>query len=192
MKPVLAIDGDGVLIDFDNPALDYLRSRGVNKTYEQITDWSVFDGDEKMESDFRREVAGKPGFCENMEPLPGAIEFVQAAKEHYHIMIVTAPYEVSNWYEGRRDWVVKRLGLPRKNVCFLSQKEFFDSDILVDDKDTNILDWQARHPQKLAIVKDQPWNRQSKFPATVKRATTWQSLSIILEEHGFPPVHGRF
>ncbi len=192
MKPVLALDADGVLVDFDNPALDYLRSRGVNKTYEDISDWSVFDGDVEMEFDFRRDVAGQPGFCENMTPLPGAVEFVQAAKEHYHIMIVTAPYEVPNWYDGRRDWVIKTLGLPRKNVCFLSQKEFFDSDILVDDKDTNILDWHARHPRKLAIVKDQPWNRQSKFPGAVKRATTWQSVSAIFEEHGFPPVHGSF
>lgn len=192
MKPVLALDADGVLVDFDNPALDYLRGRGVNKTYEEITDWSVFDGDVEMEADFRREVAGQPGFCENMKAIPGAVEFVQAAREHYHIMIVTAPYEVPNWYEGRRDWIVKNLGLPRKNVCFLSQKEFFDSDILVDDKEENILNWHARHPRKLAVVKDQPWNRQKKFPGAVKRATTWESLSTILEEHEFPPVRGSF
>lgn len=192
MKPVLALDADGVLVDFDNPALEYLASRGINKTYEEITSWSVFDEDVDMEMDFRRDVAGKPGFCLNMKPLPGAIEFVQAAKKEYHVMIVTSPYNVPHWYEGRRDWCVQNLGLRRRDVCFLSQKEFFDSDILVDDKDENILDWHKRHPRKLAVVKDQPWNRQSKFPKAVRRATTWQSLSVILEEHGFPTVEGNF
>ena len=192
MKPVLAIDGDGVLIDFDNPALDYLRSCGINKTYEQITDWSVFDEDVQMEADFCRDVASHPDFCRNLKALPGAVEFVKAAVENYHVMIVTAPYDVPNWYDGRKDWVVNNLGLSRKNVCFLSQKEFFDSDILVDDKDKNVVDWHARHPRRLAIVKDQPWNRQCKFPAAIKRATTWQSLSAILEEHGFPPARGGF
>lgn len=192
MKPVLALDADGVLVDFDNPALDYLRSRGLDKTYEEITDWSVFDCDMDMEMDFRREVAGKPGFCESMEPLPGAIEFVRAAREHYHVMIVTAPYDVPHWFEGRRDWCVKNLGVSRNDVCFLSQKEFFDSDILVDDKDENVIKWHLRHPKRLAIVKDQPWNREAAFPPAVRRATTWQSLSAVLEEHGFPAVRGSF
>jgi len=192
MKPVLGLDADGVLVDFDNPALDYLRSRGINKTYEQITDWSVFDGDLQMEMDFRRDVASHPDFCRNLKALPGAVEFVKAACENYHVMIVTAPYDVPNWYDGRKDWIVEKLGLPRKDVCFLSQKEFFDSDVLVDDKEQNILDWHARHPRKLAIVKDQPWNRQKKFPAAVKRVTTWEGLSLVLEEHGLPPVRCNF
>lgn len=192
MKPVLALDADGVLVDFDNPALDFLRSRGINKTYDEITDWSVFDGDMELEMEFRREVAGKPGFCENMTPLPGAIEFVHAARKHYHVMIVTSPYDVPHWYEGRRDWCVKNLGVRRRDVCFLSQKEFFDSDILVDDKYENIVDWHERHPKKLAVIKDQPWNREKKFPAAVRRAHSWNGLSGILEDAGFPAVEGDF
>ena len=77
-------------------------------------------------------------------------------------------------------------------MCFLSQKEFFDSDVLVDDKDENIIKWHMRHPSRLAIVKDQPWNREKQFPPAVRRATTWSSLSDALEEHGLPPIRGSF
>jgi 5'(3')-deoxyribonucleotidase len=189
MKPVLALDADGVLVDFDNPALEYLHAHGVTKTYDEITNWSVFDGDMEMEMGFRREVAGLPDFCRSMRALPGAVEFVQSARELYDIVIVTAPYDVPHWYEGREAWVVKNLGLPRKNVCFLSRKEFFDSDILVDDKVENVVSWHNRHPRRLAIIKDQPWN-QDRLSPSIKRAMSWTGLSNILEEHGFPPVRG--
>jgi 5'(3')-deoxyribonucleotidase len=192
MKPVLALDGDGVLIDFGSPVLDYMQSRGINKTYEQITNWDIFDNDKQLEEDYKREVVSHPNFCRNLKPLSGAIEFVRAASEAYHIMIVTAPYNVPNWYDGRENWVVEKLGLPRKCVCFLTEKEFFDSDIFIDDKDTNILEWQKRHPEKLAIIKDQPWNRTATFPNNVKRAITWYDVSSYLEEQGFPAIRGNF
>jgi len=199
MKPVLALDADGVLVDFTTPALKFINSHGRFKTLADVTNWSVFDDDEKLETMYRREIVAQPDFCRNMQAYPGAIEFGRAAQEEYTVMIVTAPYDVLHWYEGREDWMVENLGLSRKNVCFLSQKEFFDSDILVDDKVENIEKWAYYRGERifdgckgpLPILFDQPWNRV-KLGAGIRRVTSWKSLSMTLEENNFPPVRGNF
>lgn len=200
MKPVLALDADGVLVDFNTPALEYLKARGIEKTYSQTTDWSVFDNDEEMEDAYKREVVAHPDFVRNMKAYPGAAEFVQAAQELYDVVIVTAPYDVPNWYEGRRDWMIKAMGVPRKNVCFLSRKEFFDSDILVDDKTENVLAWAERQwvrrdegTKVIPILMDQPWNHVCDVAKHgITRAHDFREVSHILREQGYPTIRGNF
>lgn len=199
MKPVLALDADGVLVDFTTPALKFINSHGRLKTLADVTNWSVFDDDEKLEAMYRREIVAQPGFCRNMQAYPGAVEFGRAAQKEYTVMIVTSPYNVPNWYEGREDWMVEKLGLSRKNVCFLSRKEFFDADILVDDKVENIEQWADYRGERtfegcrgsLPIIFDQPWNRVG-LGHGIRRATSYQSISVILGENGFPPIHDKF
>ncbi len=199
MKPILALDGDGVLVDFTTPALKFINSHGRVKTLADVTNWSVFDDDEEFEELYKQEVVAQPGFCRNMQAYPGAVEFARAAQEEYDLMIVTAPYDIPNWYEGRRDWMVDKLGISRKNVCFLSRKEFFDSDILVDDKVENIEGWAKRQDARrdhytnnsLAILMDQPWNRVE-LSYGVERVTSFKSLALLLEERGYPPIRGDF
>ena len=200
MKPVLALDADGVLVDFATPALKFINSRGRHKTMEQVTNWCVFDNDEALEEEYKREVVAQSDFCRNMKAYPGAVEFARAAQEEYTVMIVTTPYDVPHWYEGRRDWMVEKLGLSRKNVCFLSRKEFFEADILVDDKAENIADWAERRWDRreedtkvVPILMDRPWNRSCVVARHgAMRATSFQHISQILEESGCPPIRGIF
>lgn len=197
MKPILALDGDGVLVDFTTPALKFMNSHGRIKTLAQVTNWSVFDDDEEFEALYKREVVAQPGFCRNMKAYPGAVEFGRAAQEEYTVMIVTTPYSVPHWYEGREDWMVEKLGLSRRNVCFLSRKEYFDSDILVDDKTENIQGWADRQRERgklnaLPVLYEQPWNRDDFTSVDVQRATSFQSLALLLEEKGFPRIRGNF
>jgi len=197
MKPVLALDADGVLVDFTTPALKFINSHGRLKTLADVTNWSVFDDDEKLEAMYRREIVAQPGFCRNMQAYPGAVEFGRAAQKEYTVMIVTSPYNVPNWYEGREDWMVEKLGLSRKNVCFLSRKEFFDADILVDDKVENIQGWADRQRERgklnaLPVLYEQSWNRDDFTSVDVQRATSFQSLALLLEEKGFPRIRGNF
>ncbi len=201
MKPVLALDADGVLVDFVTPAIEYLNARGVKKTYSQVTDWCVFDSNEELEEAYKREVVAHPDFCRSMKAYPGAAEFVRAAKECYDVVVVTAPYNVPNWYEGRRDWMEKNMGIPHKDVCFLSRKEFFDADILVDDKTENVVSWVKRQDDRrapyannsLPILMDQPWNRHDIVACHgIKRVSSWRTLAVTLEERGFPAIRGNF
>lgn len=187
MKPTFAVDCDGVLADFETPALAWLATQGIHRTIDEMEDWGAFNGTE-LEERYMREVAAKPGFCRGMRAFPGAVEFVRAAAEAYDVLIVTAPYNVPGWYDGRKDWVVEELGLPRKNLCFLSRKEFFAADALLDDRTSNLTAWSAKHPGKLAMLNDQPWNR-ALAPSPLVRVRGWVEISSVLRANGLPPIH---
>ena len=198
MKPIMAIDVDGVLVDFTKPALEYINAHGRSKTVDQVTEFSVFDGDEDLEEAYKRDVVSQPGFCRSMEAYPGAVEFVRAVQKKYDVVIVMAPYDVPHWYEGRRDWLVEELGISTKNICFLSRKEFFDADVLIDDKMENVVGWYEQRSERtgtdlepLPILVDQPWN-QGWIPFGVHRSTSWTDISAMLGEHGFPRFRGKF
>ena len=194
------MDGDGVLVDFTTPALEFINRNGRKKTLDQVVNWHVFDRDRDLEERYKSTVVSDPGFCVNMKPYPGAVEFARAAREDYHLVIVTSPYNVPNWYDGRRDWMVKHLGISPKDVNFMSRKEFFDADVFVDDRVENIVAWADKHTTRvipgrlppLPVILDRPWNRVEFQNIHVRRATSWGSLSKLLEAAGFPPVRGFF
>ena len=68
MKPVLALDADGVLVDFTTPALKFINSHGRIKTLADVTNWSVFDDDEEFETMYMREVVAQSDFAETCTP----------------------------------------------------------------------------------------------------------------------------
>jgi 5'(3')-deoxyribonucleotidase len=185
------LDADGVLVDFTSPVLEFLASVGKPKHYDQLTRWDVFDGDLELEDQFKERYASKLGFCFNLKPLPGAIEFVRAARDKYDIAIVTTPYDVPHWYNERRDWLVSTLGIARSAITFTHHKQFIEGDVLVEDKIENIVNWHNHWPEHLAVVMDQPWNRvdlpRSESNSLV-RAVGFEQLSKRLEEFGLPRV----
>lgn len=190
-KPRLMLDADGVLVDFTTPALEFLAQIGKPKRYEDVHQWDVFEGDQEWEDAFKESFASKPGYCYNLKPLPGAIEFVRAAREKYDVAIVTTPYDVPHWYDERKDWLVDVLGISRSAITFTHHKQYVDGDVFVDDKVENVLKWHERWPEHLAVVMDQPWNRvelpKSESESLV-RAIGFEELSKRLEEFGLPRV----
>lgn len=200
-KPRLLLDVDGVLADFTTPALQFLESIGKQKKFEQILSWDVFEADDEVERLFKEKVATKPGFCLNLSPLRGSIEFVQKAKENYSVEILTTPYNVPNWYDERKDWIVKHYGIQRSHITFTHKKQHYEGEIFVDDKLENVVNWHKNWHEKrecLAVINDQPWNRLQQDSdgnwknvdthVAIKRATNFHNLSEILVENGFPNV----
>jgi 5'(3')-deoxyribonucleotidase len=185
------MDADGVVVDFTTPALVFLAQIGKPKRYEDVTQWDVFEGDSEWEDVFKETLVSKPGYCYNLKPLPGAIEFVRAAREKYDIAIVTTPYDVPNWYDERKDWLVDVLGVPRSTITFTHHKQYVDGDVFVDDKAENVFKWHEHWNKKrvsrLPVIMDQPWNRVE-LPKGVVRAVGFEDLSKRLEEFGLPRV----
>ncbi len=190
-KPRLMLDADGVLVDFTTPLVAFLNRIGISKSYEDIKQWDVFEGDQEVEDLFKETVVSKPGYCYNLKPIPGAIEFVSAAREKYDISIITTPYDVPNWYNERKNWLVDVLKIPRSSITFTHHKQYVDGNVFVDDKATNVFKWHEYWNKKrvthLPIVMDQPWNRIA-LPKGVVRAVGFYDLSRRLEEFGLPSV----
>ena len=113
-KKTLFIDMDDVICDYRSSYL-YYRDKNPNIKYPQSC----------------------RGFFENLEPLEGAIESVNALRNHsdYDTYILTAP-SVKNIasYSAKRYWVEKYFGLEftdRLIIC--SHKGLMRGDVLIDD-----------------------------------------------------------
>lgn len=190
-KPRLMLDVDGVLADFVTPVLEFFKSVGKHKSFDELTQWDVFDNDTELEDSFKENFASKPGYCYNLKPLPGAVDFIRAAREKYSLSIVTSPYDVPHWYNERKDWVVDVLGISQSAITFTHHKQYVDGDVFVEDNVENISNWNKYWNKKLMthlpIIMDQPWNRVS-LSKEITRVSSFEQLSKSLEEFGLPRI----
>ncbi len=186
----MLLDVDGVLADFTSEAINFLNENGVAKTYEDVTRWDIFEGDTELEDKFKETYASRPGFCYNLQPLDGAVDFVRRARKNYDITILTTPYDVPNWYEERKDWVVDVLGLSRTCITYTHHKEYVEGDVFVEDKFENAARWckhWAGRRRCLPVLVDRPWNRH-KTQEGVMRVHDWKELADYLQEYDLPSV----
>lgn len=83
----------------------------------------------------------RPGFFQDLEPLPGAIEAVKSLidDDRYDVYILTAPSYMNPYcYMDKRIWIEKYFGIDfckRLIICYY--KNLLDGDILIDDSEKN-------------------------------------------------------
>ena len=186
MKPVLLLDVDGVLADFVGGTIRTLRSVGVDLSREDVTAMDIFKGDKALEAAFKHKLSTEGGFCSRLEPLHGAAEFVERARDVYDVVIVTAPYDVVGWCDERIAWIQAHLGLPRSSVVFAHRKELVAGDALVEDSARNASKWAKAHPEGSAILVDQPWNRVD--DGDFVRVYDFDDVGVALAAAGLPKL----
>jgi 5'(3')-deoxyribonucleotidase len=157
----ILVDVDGVLADFVGPVITWangLRRAGEPPfTREGITEFDLLKawGIAHMWGELDRHVI-KPGFCEAIEPYPGAREFLDRLKLVADVVIVTSPWKSSpTWCFERRVWLEKRLGYTGPLV-FTKEKHLIKGDMLIDDC--------AEHTDAfpgVGMLLDQPWNQNA-------------------------------
>lgn len=124
-KPILLIDMDGVLCDFDKRAAE-LEKIGI-----------------KGSKLFRHESAYK-----DLEPVPGAIEAWHDLQEKYETYILsTPPWSNPDAWSEKRKWVETYLGKSsHKKLILCHNKGLVKGDYLIDDRIANgVLDFQGTH-----------------------------------------------
>lgn len=124
-KPILYLDMDGVLCDFDLRHEELLK-RGVSKQ-------DAFD---------------HPEAYLDLRPIPDAIPSYHELEKHYEVYILsTASWDnLSSWRE-KRVWVEDYLGDAAKKKLILSHnKGLLKGDVLVDDRIANgVADFEGEH-----------------------------------------------
>ena len=131
-KPIIYIDMDGVLVDFES-ALTKIPPEMLEK--------------------FAVEYDNIPGIFALMDPMPGALEAVDALKEKYDLYILSSsPWENPTALGDKLAWVKQYFGgdgpenIFFRKVIFSSVKHLNRGDILIDDRTANGAgDFLGRH-----------------------------------------------
>lgn len=131
-KPIIYIDMDGVLVDFES-ALTKVSPEMLEK--------------------FAGEYDNIPGIFALMDPVPGALEAVDRLKEKYDLYILSSsPWKNPTALGDKLAWVKKYFGgdgqenIFFRKVIFSSVKHLNRGDILIDDRTANGAgDFLGRH-----------------------------------------------
>jgi 5'-nucleotidase len=125
-KPIVLIDMDGVLCDFDKRAKELEENEGI-----------------KGHRLFKH-----PSAYKNLEPIEGAIDAWHALQEKYDTYILSTPpwSNPEAWAEKRR-WVEEYLGKSANKKLILSHnKGIVKGDFLIDDRIANgVADFEGEH-----------------------------------------------
>lgn len=136
------------------------KTLGAN-SFEKITEWMT-----------------EPGFFENLEPFPGAIDGFNTLRKKHDVVIATSlAGGLENGFDSKRRWVAKHFpDFSMKNFICTSRKDLLTADILIDDAAHFLDAWRAAGNDR-AIIMHAKWNKDVKhFP----RALNWgQVLNII-------------
>lgn len=124
-KPLLYVDMDGVLCDFDLAQKEWIES-----------------GNKKSD------IYKSEGFFLNLKSIEDSIESINILDKFYDIYILsTAPWSSPNAWKEKRIWVEKNLNKSFKKKLILSHnKGLFTGRALIDDRIANgVLDFTGEH-----------------------------------------------
>jgi 5'(3')-deoxyribonucleotidase len=138
--PICFVDMDGTLADFF----------GEVAKREGVKDWR----DAHRVKDRVDQVARKPGFFEDLRPLPNAGKLIRGVLNiagRYSILSAPLQREIQQSSEEKSEWLNRHLlNHPPEEIVFAVQKEKYAKqadgtpNILIDDFDTNIRLWEAQ------------------------------------------------
>lgn len=179
-KPIVGIDCDGVLSDFNKSALAFIE-RETGKVYHhtEITQWDILInfGLQHLEPKLDHEIEHNK-FCLNMEPYEEAFPAMfdlEVFSEEVHC--VTAPYHIWTWPGQRIQWLQQHFSLKKSNIALLAAKHHFELDVFVDDSLKNCLKYASHRPNTRVFLWDKTYNQSSAvLPKNVIRTSDWQEI----------------
>ena len=174
-------DVDGVLADFVGGVLQLFPERDA--THADITEWNISNclGVSNNEV-WRRVNAEGIEFWEDLDPIPGALQFVQDLEEIAPVTFATTPSRDPASAPGKLNWLYHHYGpnLVDDNFVLTSRKHLLaraDS-ALVDDNVDNIV--RFLQADACAVLFAQPWNDPTDFISTeTSQEKTLMLLDIL-------------
>lgn len=161
------VDIDSVLNKLQDKWSRVIKEKlGEDLPVEQWTSWDRV-ADSKYQSLIR-----EPGFFADIDVEEDAAEVLMALAEsgdEIYILSAAGPWN----YADKDRWIAKNFPfIPYKNIIFATTKDLLAAPdrVLIDDGPHNIKAW--REAGGIAIVFDQPWNRELDGP----RLTKWRDL----------------
>jgi len=162
-RPIVLVDMDGVLADFDGATETFLRD---NHPHIPIVVRKEFYFRDNYDDEAHRAIINKlqssRSFFRNLPQIPGALEGWQRIVDlGYEPRICSSPLHTNEWCKDEKlAWIDHYLGRhAMKTACITSHKEECDGIALIDDRPEikNAASAPWRH-----ILFDQPYNANVK------------------------------
>jgi 5'-nucleotidase len=173
-KPIILIDMDGVLADFDRGCLEKMKELfpkfiimiDKSSMYHISEEYALRDETFKKIMD---SIIKSPGFYENLPLIENAQGILNSLEfDGYEVFICTSPPRETENINGKYIWIEKNFGPKwRKKIIMTHDKTLIHGDILIDDKPKIT---GAIEPSFTHILFDQPYNRNENKP----RITQWK------------------
>jgi 5'(3')-deoxyribonucleotidase len=185
VKSRVLLDCDGVLSDFVGGFLSVVnRICSSAFTPEHITEFDICKSlgvTPEQAAEAFRAVSETRGFALGLQPLPGAIEGVRQLREIADVYIVTSPWNSNpTWTHEREAWLKEHFDIPHSHVIHTSAKHLVVGDVLVDDKTSTLVAWEAAHPRGVAIQWLTPHNRRDEWSGWTTRS--WDCVARRVKE----------
>ena len=186
MRPKIWVDCDGVLCDFVAAYLYqlnfYLGPDDVPFAHADVTSWDLVSlSDKDSDAHIKKRLVGNSHIA-LLPDIEGSVAGLARLRELGDVACATAPMYLDTFIMQRSAWLRQR-GFTSRTIAFITDKSWLMGDVLIDDRAENCIEWQARNPHGLAILFDQPWNRDTDtlvracgWPATVGYVERWVSV----------------
>jgi len=121
-KKTVYVDMDNVLVDFKT---------GIDRLPESVI------------QQYQGKLDDVPGIFGLMEPMPGALEAIEALSKHFELYILTtAPWKNPSAWTDKAQWVQKYFGAEEcsvfhKRLIITHRKDLNTGDFLIDDREKN-------------------------------------------------------
>jgi 5'(3')-deoxyribonucleotidase len=191
---IIAVDVDNVLCPMTQRWIEmYNEDCDDAVTIDDITGWELHHFLTKRPSDDSvYAYLQHPDLYKNLEPYPGAVEGVEwLRKDGHDVIFVTAC--VLGGIDNKLNWLADMGFTSRRNngrhvgkdVIIANDKWRVNADVLIDDRADTIGKWRAiksindSSVNRIGLIYDQPWNRQS-F-ADQYRVWNWKDINAIID-----------
>ena len=171
---IVLLDADGPLFDFTRGYLDaFAFETGIRVEVEAVDRWAIHecpffaDGAlrlgvsvSKLRARVEKHVE-RPGFARELPIQPGAREAVMGLHAlGAEVWVVTSPWRSSKtWVHERTERLVSEFGIDDGQIVNVGKKHRVFGHVFVDDKPSNVSEWQAAWPKGAGVLFDLHHNR---------------------------------
>lgn len=167
-KPVVLLDLDGVLVDFDQAvANQYYEITGKIILPKYFYNYNVIGHikcSKRIKEQIIRAINARGFSYFQMRPYRGVIKTTKKLMKIADVVFVTKPWSTSEtWCHDRTSFLENYFGEKIK-IIFTGEKEYTQGRYFIDDNADNIVKWQKANPNGEAFLMDRPYNKKYKLP----------------------------